>query len=482
MSRAAAPHVVPASLLVSGLCLLLVLAFVALGWSQGLSARGAGGLTYPAESAGRMVDRHLSFYAGYEGVPAWERQFHALLFGDPGGVIDDAAATLREVIDYLETHPERAQSWALLNARSRLLVLLSETGEYEALEDALARLPDTPEAWVLVEGLGYAYRWPGAPQTLTPHAISGLRALPLGWAHDHAWLRASERAGYARMVDRFQTRIDARGAEARAAARRFAAATGAILITGLAAALWLALRGAGLRGRAEALDSPWALREGLDVLVRAAALAVLVLVLLGSLGGSLLRSHWLTLWGALFASLPMLWLMHRRLLRPRALGFRRALGLDGAGLGVAGVLAATLVILALEHGGALAIAWGAWQLGLEPHWSEGLPERLIWAPWNSTLLGALNTLAWGPIFEEIGFRGLLYITLRSRLGPLASAFISAGVFAGLHPYSPAAFVAVFWSGLVWALAFERLRSLLPVILAHAGTNAIALMAVLTFYR
>jgi membrane protease YdiL (CAAX protease family) len=463
-------------------CCLALLGFLLVGWTQGLKSNGTDGLTYPAESAGRMVDRHLAFYANYDQVPAWERRLHAVLFGAPEEVVGDGAAALREVIDYLETHPERAQSWTLLNARARLLVLLSETGDTEALAAELGRLGDSPEEWVLVEGLGFAYQWPGAPTQITPHAVSGLRLLPLGWAYDHAWLRAAERADYGPLAARTEARITATGAEARANTRLFALLNAGIIVAGLGLALFVYLRGIRLGGRAAALDAPWRFEEGFGVLVRAGVLGMLIFLALSAFGGSLLHTHWVTLWSALFASLPMLWLIHRRLLAPRGLGFGEAFGLRLREFGVLKLIAATLIVLAIEHSGALAIAWSAWQLGLEPHWSEGLPERLIWAPWNATLFGSLNTIAWGPIFEEIGFRGLLYITLRSRLGPAASALISAGIFAGLHPYSLAAFLAVFWSGLVWAVAFERLRSLLPVILAHMGTNAFALAAVLAFYR
>ena len=86
------------------------------------------------------------------------------------------------------------------------------------------------------------------------------------------------------------------------------------------------------------------------------------------------------------------------------------------------------------------------------------------------------------MFEEIGFRGLLYVTLRSRLRPLHAAVISSGVFSLLHLYSISGFLSVFWSGLVWAYAFERFRSLMPAMMTHAIGNLFALSLILVFYR
>jgi membrane protease YdiL (CAAX protease family) len=52
----------------------------------------------------------------------------------------------------------------------------------------------------------------------------------------------------------------------------------------------------------------------------------------------------------------------------------------------------------------------------------------------------------------------------------------------MHGTSVPAFIGIFWSGLVWALVFERCRSLLPAIIAHSTGNMLALASVLLFYR
>ncbi|NIR62184.1 MAG: CPBP family intramembrane metalloprotease [Gammaproteobacteria bacterium] len=266
-----------------------------------------------------------------------------------------------------------------------------------------------------------------------------------------------------------------------------------LLFTGLVASLaglalvalaaWWRQGRPALRGTARALDTPWPPGEGFGVLVRAGALGLAILAAASLFPSTLFKGNIVALWSTLFASLPMLWLIHRHLLKPRGLTFSSAFGLTlRRPGGVAGLLGVTVVVIALDQAGALAISWSAWQLGFQPHWWEGLQERWIWGPWDTTLLAGVNAVVWGPVFEEIGFRGLVYVSLRSRLRPVPAALISAGLFSLLHLYSLSGFLVVLWSGLIWAFVFERVRSLLPGMIAHAGGNMLALSTALLFYR
>jgi len=87
------------------------------------------------------------------------------------------------------------------------------------------------------------------------------------------------------------------------------------------------------------------------------------------------------------------------------------------------------------------------------------------------VLGSLFGLVLlAPVVEELVFRGLLFGTLRRGLNMWTSAVLSAAVFAVAHGYGAWGFASVFFSGVLWALAYERTGSLLPPILAHAATN------------
>ena len=64
---------------------------------------------------------------------------------------------------------------------------------------------------------------------------------------------------------------------------------------------------------------------------------------------------------------------------------------------------------------------------------------------------------------------------------MAGALGSAAIFAIAHGYG-LGFVAVTWSGMVWALGYERTRSLLPGMLAHAGGDLLATASFLVLLR
>lgn len=178
----------------------------------------------------------------------------------------------------------------------------------------------------------------------------------------------------------------------------------------------------------------------------------------------------------------MLWFIHRYLLKPRGINFFTAFGLTLKGVKITDFTRITIFILALEWIGTLLIAWISWKFGWQSHWSEGLYERLIFGPWQTAFLTGINLVIWAPIFEEIGFRGLLYTTIRSRFAPWVAIIISALIFSSLHLYSLPDFLAVFWSGLVLAYAYERYRSLLPCIVVHALGNLLTMSTILLFYR
>ena len=157
-------------------------------------------------------------------------------------------------------------------------------------------------------------------------------------------------------------------------------------------------------------------------------------------------------------------------LHARGESFRAAFGLDLPRRRLAWLLGTALVLAGV--GGAAEAGIGALAnvLGVDTHWADGLPEDLLWDPPWQIVLGVLDTVVWTPFVEELTFRGLLYGTLRTQTGPPLAAMASASIFAIAHGYGPTGFLSVLISGLLWAIAYERTRSLLPGILAHAANN------------
>jgi hypothetical protein len=94
----------------------------------------------------------------------------------------------------------------------------------------------------------------------------------------------------------------------------------------------------------------------------------------------------------------------------------------------------------------------------------------------------LDACVFAPLLEEPLFRGVLYGTLRLCLGPAPATLASAALFALAHGYGAVGFASVFVSGVLWAVAYERTRSLLPGMLAHAASNVQATAIVLATLR
>jgi hypothetical protein len=130
----------------------------------------------------------------------------------------------------------------------------------------------------------------------------------------------------------------------------------------------------------------------------------------------------------------------------------------------------------------VAIELGGARLGLAPHWTDGFQERLVWGTRGEVLVDVLDSVVLAPVVEELLFRGLLYGTLRLRLGPAPATILSAALFALAHGYGVVGFVSVFMSGVLWAVAYERTRSLWPGMLAHAANNLQATAIVLATLR
>jgi membrane protease YdiL (CAAX protease family) len=107
---------------------------------------------------------------------------------------------------------------------------------------------------------------------------------------------------------------------------------------------------------------------------------------------------------------------------------------------------------------------------------------MVWGGGGDAALGILSAVVAAPFFEEIIFRGLLFATFRRRFGLLFSALASSLIFAGAHGYGWVGLASVLWSGVLWAWSYERTRSLLPGMLAHAAVNVLASLSLLLLLR
>ena len=74
-----------------------------------------------------------------------------------------------------------------------------------------------------------------------------------------------------------------------------------------------------------------------------------------------------------------------------------------------------------------------------------------------------------PVTEELTFRGLLYLPLRSRLGPVSAALLVSALFAAIHGYL-AGLAHLFILALVLTELMEVTGSLFASMLGHAVHN------------
>jgi membrane protease YdiL (CAAX protease family) len=76
-----------------------------------------------------------------------------------------------------------------------------------------------------------------------------------------------------------------------------------------------------------------------------------------------------------------------------------------------------------------------------------------------------------PIFEEIAFRGILYGSLRARVGPAVATLVATLLFAGAHALTNGVPWVQALGGVVFCIAYELSGSLWAPIVVHASGNA-----------
>ena len=138
-----------------------------------------------------------------------------------------------------------------------------------------------------------------------------------------------------------------------------------------------------------------------------------------------------------------------------------------------------LSVIGSALAGALLAGTGlvAWTLLTEPLverdiWSNPILDYVVGAGRGSIPAILMEAAIWAPLFEELAFRGVLFAGLRKRLAFLPAALGSSLLFGISHGYDPIGQLAIVWVGFVLCWLFERTRSLVPCLFAHAVFNAV----------
>jgi membrane protease YdiL (CAAX protease family) len=438
-------------------------------------------LRYIGPSAGRLMERHMEFYAGYEQTGILERKLHEFLFGTQKTVVDETLRVYDEVLNYYNQHPDNAPEWGILNTKSRRLIVIAEKRDSQSLREALKSFTNNPEEEVIAEATRFAYL-PQDKVEFSQEIFTGASLLPVGWAADQLRLRIAIRLNDNRLASLLRERIEKRGAQLRLRVLQLSLVIGILISTGLFFLVRYRTLLLPSPWERSVLNQPWSMYEGFAISVRAAVYGLLIWLGLHLISTQFFSPSVFTMWSTLFASIPMLLLIHIHLLKPRGLTLNKAFGLSIWQPGFRLFFLITLALLAMDMSGQMLIGWGTWKLGLGSHWSAGIQERLVFGPEATLIWSMINIVLWTPIMEEIGFRGLIYTTLRSRIGPTLAIVISAMLFSALHLKSLAGFLSIFWSGLLLAYAYERYHSLLPGIVMHSVGNLLYLSTLVLFYR
>ena len=85
----------------------------------------------------------------------------------------------------------------------------------------------------------------------------------------------------------------------------------------------------------------------------------------------------------------------------------------------------------------------------------------------------IGVVVWGPVGEELFFRGFVLPGLIGRLGVPAAVVVSSGLFAVFH-VAPGTLAPTFLLGAALAWIYLKTGSIWPSIMAHSIQNALAL--------
>jgi len=442
---------------------VLLVAFFYWSWGSPLA-----NLEKPEESLERLVSREMDLHDVMDGLSRWELKLYELTGTEPE-TFEDAIARFDELDE------EQRSARTDLD----LVVLLAENGQLERAGSMIEALEGTDSAaaqygrWL--EG---AYLEAPSPQDATQMAEEIRRELPHDWFTDTLVRRLATRVDDPALQADAEANITARG---HALLRRVRALTitGVVLfLLALVLLPRLLLSARGPRVAEAPLPPLWRGLDGLGLFFRAAFAYLLMpatLVLL------LPRTPGSTVAMGLLGGAPMIWWI-RRYLHARGETLRDTFGLRVPEGQTFRVIGWGIVLLGLSMAGESLISMGLTALGVTSHWADGFLEDFLWGSPATVLAGTIDGVVWAPIFEELAFRGLLYPTLRLRLPPWLAALLSAALFGVAHGYGLQGFAAVTWSGMIWALGYERSRSLLPGMLAHAASNLMATGSFLLLLR
>jgi uncharacterized protein len=425
-------------------------------------------LERPEDDLERVVGREMDVRQALESAPEWDRRLELLFSGD--------ADILSQSIRWYD---ELAREFDSPDVQLNRVILLAEAGRADRVIAAIVPWQFQGGAltrmrqWVQAAYLGEL------PDRGTGEKfLSEIREqLPPGWFPDTLVAHIAGSIGDRISQQAAESAIAHRGSLFLNRRRALLAFSILAVIIGSLIAVRLSMKPQAVRIGEAHIPPPWNFQDGYALFIRG---VLGFLIISGLVTYFLPEKNPLNAVTTLLAGVPIFWwtgryLAARGLTIPLIFGLQRP---SNPGM----LVKVTIVLAAVAVIGEIIIAVAIGALHIEPDWTDGFLEEMLWGPWWVLFGEALDSIVWAPVVEEVVFRGVLYGTLRRRMAVWPAALGSAAIFALVHGYGAIGLASVFWSGIIWALAYERTLSLWPGILAHGLNNLLVTVEFVWIFR
>ncbi len=423
---------------------------------------------------GHMVGRLMDLGDGLKTLPVWEQFLYEVTMGS------DANDRAQAIEWYRELAEESADPFVDLH----LAILEGEAERLQEIQRKVVRWGRQSEPYPFFARLVQAGYIDGYTTAATAFDLQAdLAEQPLtGWFYSRLATRIAERSGDRALLATIEASSLQRRETLLWRSRGFAVLELALMVLGLLVlGWWMLQRNRRAMFRVGAADLPplWAGRLGVGVLLRGGAVGALLTV---AFLFTAIEYPSLRVLAVPLSNLPLLALAYYHLLRPQRQTFWSGFGLRIKPRHLGRLALAVLAVVACGLVGEWGMGRIAEPLNLVSHWTEWFDADLVWGAPSTLAVSLMEYVLFAPVFEELAFRGLLFGVLRRRYQWWPAAILSAALFALAHGYGLIGFLSVFWSGLIWAWAYERTGSLWPGIIGHAINNLLVCLSVMALLR
>ena len=423
------------------------------------------------QALSHMVGRLMDQADGVKTLPVWEQFLYDLTMGSDANDREQAIEWYRELAE------ESSDPFVDLH----LAILEGEAGHLPEVRQSISRWARQAAPYPLFARLlqaGYV------DSHIAPDVGFDLQAYlaeqPVsGWFYSRLAARIAERARDRPLLVTIETADQQRIEALVWRSRAFALLELTLMVVGGFVLMAWVRRGTMFRVGSADLPPLWAGRLGAGVLLRGGAVGALLTVAFLFAAGDFPS---LRVVAVPLSNLPLLALAYVHLLRPQRQTFWRGLGLSLEPRHVGQLGLAVLAVVAAGLVGEWVLGRIAEPLNLISHWTEWFDADLVWGTPPTLIVSLMEYVIFAPVFEELAFRGLLFGVFRRRFQWRTAAMLSAALFAIAHGYGLIGFLSVFWSGVIWAWAYERTGSLWPGMIAHAVNNLLVCLSVMALLR